>query len=423
MQSLWQSAPLLLAMVLLIGLSAFFSASEAALFYLSWADRRRLERGTRAQRIAAHLLHDPDRLLSAVLFWNLVVNIVYFTLASIVSLRLDQLASSSRGTVAIFATGSLLAIIFCSEMMPKTFAVLRSRWLAGMVGIPLAAAVAAVDPIMPVLRGINLFSRRLLWPSLATEEALEFGDLERAIEVSGEDSELAAQEHTVLRNIINLSDLQVREWMRPRNRYRPFRPPISRSDLRGHRMPSGYLLITGEDGDDVVRALPLRELGTAPADHLERHASPTCIIPWCASVAAAQQKMHHEGTEVGSIVNELGETIGIITLPDILDAVFAVSPERGERLLNREPIRPVRPGVWHVDGVTNLRRLARHFERELPESHHATLAGVVEETLERLPVLGDACDWGPLHLVVVEPLEPDSLLLEVSLTVEEDADE
>ncbi|MEM8681320.1 MAG: CNNM domain-containing protein [Planctomycetota bacterium] len=410
-------------MLLLIGLSAFFSASEAALFYLSWADRRQLAAGNHSQRVAARLLHDPDRLLSAVLFWNLVVNILYFTLGSIVSVRLERHEDMTPGGVAVFATGSLLTIIFFSEMMPKTFAVLRSRWLAGVVSIPLAAAVAAVDPFMPLLRGINLFSRRLLWPGFASEAALEFGDLERAIEVSSEDSELAAQEHTVLRNIVNLSDLQVREWMRPRNRYRPFRPPVSLDDLRGHQFPSGYLLITNPAGDDVVRALPLRELGLAPRRHLEAQASPTCIIPWCASVATAQQKMHEEGTEVGTIVNELGETIGIITLPDILDAIFAISPERGERLLNREPIRQIRPDVWQVEGVTNLRRLARHFECELPESHHATLAGVVEETLERLPVLGDECAWGPLRIRVVEPAEPNSLLLEVTLEVAQEANE
>ena len=82
-------APWLVAMVVLILCSAFFSSSEAACFYLRSADRRRLASGNQAQRMVARLLDEPDRLLTAVLFWNLVVNLAYFTIASIVSLQLE----------------------------------------------------------------------------------------------------------------------------------------------------------------------------------------------------------------------------------------------------------------------------------------------------------------------------------------------
>ena len=148
----------------------------------------------------------------------------------------------------------------------------------------------------------------------------------------------------------------------------------------------------------------------------------TSIVPWCASVAAALEKMQDEGTEVAVVVNELGETIGVMTFSDILDAVFTISPQRGERLLKREPIREIRPGTWHVEGVTNLRRLTRHFQVDLPESHHSTLAGVVEEVLGRLPEAEDRCAWGPLSIRVLPVQEQDGTLLEVSLRVEEDAE-
>ena len=72
----------LAAMALLLVCSAFFSASEAALFYLRRPERRLLAAGNPSQRIAAALLADPDRLLTAVLFWNLLVNLAYFAVAS-----------------------------------------------------------------------------------------------------------------------------------------------------------------------------------------------------------------------------------------------------------------------------------------------------------------------------------------------------
>ena len=73
-------------MAVLLLCSAFFSASEAAMFSLRRAQRRELSKGSRAQQIIARLLDDPDRLLTAVLFWNLIINLSFFTIGSIISL-------------------------------------------------------------------------------------------------------------------------------------------------------------------------------------------------------------------------------------------------------------------------------------------------------------------------------------------------
>ena len=87
---LFEYAPWFAAMAVLVAASAFFSSSEAAMFYLTRADRRILSAGSRAQRIAVRLLADSDRLLTAVLFWNLVVNVAYFAISSIVALSLER---------------------------------------------------------------------------------------------------------------------------------------------------------------------------------------------------------------------------------------------------------------------------------------------------------------------------------------------
>ncbi|MGI9519533.1 MAG: CNNM domain-containing protein, partial [Pirellulaceae bacterium] len=200
MNSLLELWPWLLAMVMLIGLSAFFSASEAALFLLRAGDRRRLETGTAGQRMAARLLDEPDRLLSAVLFWNLVINIIYFAISSVVALRMQTLPLISQAVPVAFALGSLIMIIFFSEMMPKSLAVIRPSTIARLVSIPLSLAVRAADPIMPILRGATLLSRRLIWPGFKPEPYIELLDLERAIQISSEDKAIIEQETAVLRN-------------------------------------------------------------------------------------------------------------------------------------------------------------------------------------------------------------------------------
>jgi len=404
-------SPWLIAMAVLIACSAFFSGSEAALFYLRWEDRRTLASGGPSQRAAARLLKNPDRLLSAVLLWNLAINMTYFGISSIVALHYKEAGNSSRAVA--FSAAALLVIIFCSEMLPKSIAVLSARKFAGFVGIPLSVSVRVLDPVMPALRITSLLSRRLIWPRFVPEPYLEVSDLERAIELSSADTPLIDQERATLRNIVMLSDIRVEEWMRPRTQFITFRSPVALADLRGKMTPSGYLLVTEGDHEDITSAINLTKLVEVPDDNLQRHAHPVSCVPWCATVADVLQQLQRTNCDVAVVVNEFGETIGILTFADILATLFHEDPSRSDRLLDREPIEQVAEGVWHITGMTSLRRLALHFETELPLTTNVTVGGVIQDLLQRLAEEGDEVEWGEFRLCVLKAPRRGQLLIEI----------
>jgi len=408
--------PHLIAMSVLIACSAFFSGSEAALFFLRPRERRQLREGTPADRAAARLLNDPDRLLSAVLFWNLVINVTYFALASIAAMDLGRSEAGGQWQAVLFAFVSLLAIIFFSEMLPKTVAVLSARRISSLVGIPLAIAVRAVDPLMPGLRTITLLSRRLILPRFVPEPYLEVSDLERAIEISKTDASLTEPERQVLQNIVSLSDIRVDEWMRPRMQFLAFRPPVTFADLEGQLTPSGYLLITGADNDEVAGAIALRQMSPVGPDRLERYAEPVLYLPWCTSVANALHQMVSRDREVAAVINELGETVGILTYDDLLSAIFTTTHESGLRPSVREAIRSVSEDVWEVTGMISLRRLARRLGVTVPASRSVTVSGILQDSLQRLPQQGDSCQLGPLQFDVIAAPERGQLLVRVTLS-------
>ena len=412
MELLLEMAAWLIAMGALVCCAAFFSGSEAALFYLRRQDRRDFLSGNPAQRFAARLLENPDRLLTAVLFWNLLVSVAYYTLSAIVSLHL---ANHGRAIeAALFAAGSLLTLILLGQMLPMSLAVIHTRHWAALAGFPLAAAVRALDPLAPALQAVNLLSRRLLWPNFEPEPYMHLGDLEQAIERSTSDAALLAQEQTVLNNIVSLSDIRVDELMRPRTQFLSFRPPVVLDDLQGKIPPSGYLLLTEHDSDDVAAAIPLKYLSDIPDRALEHHAVPVVYVPWCTTAAAALEEMRLRDRRVAAVINELGETIGIVTLEDLLATVFTHSPSRSARLLRTTPIKKVQPGIWHVTGMTSLRRLGNYFETKLPETHNITVAGVTQEVLQRLPVRGDEVAWGPFRWTVLDAPERGQLTVELT---------
>jgi CBS domain containing-hemolysin-like protein len=413
MNSLIGALPLLIVMAALIFLSAFFSASEAALFSLRSAERNDMKNGSLGERTALRLLLDPDRLLSAVLFWNLIINLVYFVLGSIVSLRIERDPESNRFVPIVFAIGSLLVLIFCCEMLPKTIGVLLARRLSSMVSIPIRLAVRVVDPCMPILMAVNRISARVLWPSLKSETVLAVSDLERAIQLSVTDAKLLDQEQAVLRNMVQLSEIRVDEWMRPRSQYRSFRPPVSLAALRGEIPPSGYLLITEPDSDELEFAISLLEAFDLPDSRLEQRAERVMYAPWCATMAEVLEKMRSRGRQVTAVTNEYGETIGVLTLDDIMEAIFTYEPSRSKTLLDQKPIHFISENKWLVSGMTNLRRLVDLVSEDLPPTKNVTVSGVIQESLQRIAQVGDECDWGPFFFRVLEMPQRGHMLIEM----------
>ena len=392
--------PGLLTMTVLLLCSAFFSASEAAMFSLRRAERRELLKGKKSQQIIARLLDDPDRLLTAVLFWNLLMNLSFFTIGSIISLEIEQAGYPTAA--GAFALGSLVTVIVFGEMLPKSLGVLQPQRLAVWLAIPLAVTIRIVNPLLPVFRLATLLSRRLLWPNFEAEPYLHIRDLERAVKLSGADTTLVEQEQRVLESIVLLSDIRAEELMRPRTQFLSYHPPVTLADLKARPPAGGYLLVTEADSEEVAAAIALDDVWRIPDGPLDLLAEPVIYVPWSTHAADVLELFRRRKREVAAVVNEFGETIGILTFDDILDTLFSGAPSRSERMLRRDPIRPITPGVWHVTGMTSVRRLARHFQIEKPATHSVTLSGVIQEVLERLPVPGDECQWGPFHFKILE---------------------
>ena len=414
--------PWLIAMVLLIVFSCFFSASEAALFCLRPRDRRAMRDGGRSEKAAYRLLGNSERLLSAVLFWNLMINITFFAISSVVAIKMERMEHLGQGAAIGFAACSLLGIIFFSEMLPKSISVLRPRMIATLLSLPLTAFVSVLDPVMPMLQGINLVTRRLFFPGINQEAYLDVGDLERAIEISGSSDEtVIRQEQAVLQNIVQLSKIRIDEWMRPRTQFEIFRPPVQIEDLKGEIPRSGYLLITENENEEIEKAIRLDNHFNLPDENIEKLGEPVLYLPWCATVADAFKRLSHKEREVTVVLNEYGETIGILSIEDILETVFTYSPSRSKRLLDKNPIHKISDGKWIISGMMSLRYLVRELAQDLeeldsvPETHSVTVAGVIQEEMQRLAEQGDQCDFGPLNFKVIEIENRGNVLVELTL--------
>jgi putative hemolysin len=392
----------LVAMLVLMGLSACLSASETALFFLSHEEIRGFRMGRARERAAAALLSDPDRVLTGILFWNFVVNLLYFAVAIVVSQRL--LSAHLTTAAGAFSLGALIALLLFGEVVPKVVAATWRRSLAPVVALPILALVRLLDPVLPLFRALTLVARRAFLPHIHQEPFLSTEDLEDAVNVSDLSAEMIRQEKEILHNILDLSEIRVEEVMRPRGSYVALSPPIHAADLGGKMPPGDYVAVVQPGSDDVEAAIALSSFSLISTDRLDEAAADVVYVPWCATLATVLTLLREQFADVASVVNEYGETIGIVTYDDVLDTVLIPEPQRAVRFLAREPVLEVAPGCYHAEGITPLRHLSSRLGIEYePESDElVTLAGLLHERLEHMPSVGDECSWRGFRVRVIE---------------------
>ncbi|KAA5544671.1 DUF21 domain-containing protein [Roseiconus nitratireducens] len=389
-------------MAVLILLSAFFSGSEAAFFSLSPRQRRQLPRSGVGGRIAERLLGDSEQLLSAILFWNLLINMTYFAIASIVAGRLESSSQGGATWALGFTAVSLLTIIFFSEMLPKSIAVLSPARTAVLVAPPLSLAVRIVWIILPLIRTANVLSSRLLWPAFEPENEIDLADIERAVELGTDDAALLERERVALRSLVEIADTRVSELMRPRSKLQLIASPIEDRIVLDDQPPGGYLMVTDSEGQAVIGSLAIRMLRPSQLDHVNEFIEPVIYVPWSAKVARVLDQLNENDLNVAVVVDEYGDAIGALSSDRIFRRMLAPQQDHGGETPHQIAIERLAPDHYRVRGLTSLRQLAKELNVPLTDESVATVAGYIQRCNERLPRLGDQSVLGPYLLTVIE---------------------
>jgi len=433
MNALLESATIWLpwcsAMALLILGSGFFSSSETAFFFLNRDQISHYSTGNSRQRIVASLMQNPDRLLTGILFWNLVINLTYFAVGIVLVGRLT--AAGFTGIAALAGVLNLLGMIIAGEVAPKSLSVIRAQQVAQTCAWPLAASLAVLDPVIPILGKLARILRRTFWPHIKREAQLNPADLERALDTSAAlGRDMIQEEQHVLHNLLDLNEQQAEEIMRPRG-YCLTVPPDGR--LESVQVPNvqhvDYLLVQDRDGHHLHGVLPLDHLRQMTHQTFAEVAEPVVFVPWCASLAQVLTQLEDGFRGVAVVVHEHGEMVGILPYEDIIASIMSESPSRTRRMLRREPLIEVDDNRYHAEGLVTLRYLARRLRVLLTPNDESlfTLAGLFQDRLERIPVQGDRFCWHGwvltaigvtdrgLERVLIEPQE-------IHTTMQEDAE-
>lgn len=407
--------PILLALPFLLAVSTFCSTSETALFSLDYHDRMRLARtAPRAAAIVTDLLARPRELLVSIIFTNILVNTLFMVFTSMLLLA----APSPLVGIAINIF-NLLLLTLIGEVVCKMLAARRRVEIARLVAVPVLLITRALGPLRVFLdRGVIAPLTRLFVPDRSDDRvALTQEELAALLRAGASAGVLDRGESRVLREVLNLGNLRVRDLMTPRADLEFLDADSSAADAvdlaRRTRLTRVPVVKGGLDGDCVgfldMKAFLVAHARARPAPSLAAFTTPPAFVPASARVDLLLEQFRQRGLKVALCVDEFGATVGVITLRDIvreltreLEAETRISGPRTPTAIapgtpltaDDEPVQQP-DGAWSVPGRFPAHDLADMFGLAA-DRRVSTVAGLVFARLGRVPVAGDTVRIGNL---------------------------
>ncbi|EKN3459130.1 HlyC/CorC family transporter [Yersinia enterocolitica] len=417
------TSTLIIILVIMVVVSAYFSASETGMMTLNRYRLRHLSKqGNRAARRVEKLLRRPDRLISLVLIGNNLVNILASALATIVGIRLYGNAG-----VAI-ATGVLtFVVLIFAEVMPKTIAALYPE----RVAFPSSVLLAPLQKIMlPLVWLLNTITRGLMRMcgirgNVHSSDAVSKDELRSIVNESH--SQISRRNQDMLISVLDLEKVTVSDIMVPRNEvvgidinddWKSIMRQLTHS-------PHGRIVLYRQSLDDAIGMLRVREAYRLMTEKKEfnkenllRAADEIYFIPEGTPLNVQLVKFQRNKEKVGMIVDEYGDIQGLVTVEDILEEIVgdfttSMSPSLAEE------VNPQSDGSVLIDGSANVRELNKAFNWSLPIEAR-TINGMLLEELEEIPQVNAQVHVGNylidvldvqenmIKRVRVTPIQPDN---------------
>ena len=387
------------ALVILVGFSAFFSASETAFSSLNQIClKSRAEDGDSSAARVLAMAEQYDKLLSTILIGNNIVNIAA---ASIGTILFTRMLGAERGATVSTIVLTIIVLIF-GEVTPKSLAKEMPEKVATAVSPFLVLLMALMTPLT------WLFTqwKKLLGHFVHSGEAdtITEGELMTMVSEAENDGELTDRESELIRSAIEFDDVEVEEILTPRVDVVAVEDDIPLEELAQTFAESGYSRLPVYHGtiDNIIGVVHEKDFYIArlkKATKIDDLVVPTLYTTGSTQISQLLRTLREQHHHLAVVVDEYGGTEGIITLEDILEELVGEIWDEHDEVT--EDFRKQSDGSWLVSGSASVDDL--YEELDLPEEEDIdsnTVNGLVQEKTCHLPKVGDRFTLGEYDGVV-----------------------
>lgn len=399
----------LIILIILLMLSGFFSSAETALTTVNKIRIRSLaEEGSKRAKTVLKITDDSGKMLSAILIGNNIVNLSASSLTTTIAYKLG-------GSMVAAATAIITVLILLfGEITPKTMATLHAEKMSLIYAPVINIFMKIMTPAIFVINGLSMVVLFILRVDpRAKNDTMTESELRTIVDVSHEDGVIESDEKEMIYNVFDLGDAKAKDVMVPRvhvtfadveSTYEEL-IEIFRED-KFTRLP-----VFEETTDNVIGTINMKDLllfDSKKEFHIRDILREAYFTYEYKNISELLVEMREASFNIAIVLDEYGETAGLITLEDILEEIVGeIHDEYDEN--EEDFVKEVGEREYIIEGSMNLDDLNDRLDIRLESDDYDSLGGFIIQHLDRLPEAGDSITTEDNIRLVVETLDKNRI--------------
>ena len=400
----------ILALLILVVLSSFFSSAETA---LTTVNRIRLqalsEEGNKRADIVLKTIENSSKMLSAILIGNNLVN--NFSAALATALAIKMFGSGSVGIV----TGALtILILIFGEITPKTYATANAEKLSLAYASLILALMKVLTPVIFIINRICRFLLKFLHvdadASLNTMTEME---LRTIVDVSHKDGVIEEEERQMIYNVVDFGDSQAKDVMVPRADVVSVSETASYAEIKDIFRAEKYtrLPVYRDDRDNITGIVNIKDFFFSD-DTESFKVSDIMYKPYFTyefkKTSELLVEMQENSVSIAIVLDEYGAAVGMISLEDLLEEIVGeIRDEYDED--EKDLIQKVSENEYLIEGSVKLDDINDALGLSLHSEDYDSIGGFIIERLDHLPEENESVTTEEQILLIVTKMDKNRI--------------
>ena len=402
----------IISLIILLILSSLFSCSETAFLSVSKIKIRTLaEEGNKKAKLVESLLDNQDRLLSAILVGNNLVNI---GASSLTTATIMAIFGDGAQTVAI-ATGVVtLCILIFGEITPKSLATQNADKLVFALAPFIRFVCVITKPVVFVLNIITGFIIKLLGGNQEHGPSLTEEELKTIVTVGHEEGVLEKEEKEMIHNVFEFGETEIKEIMTPRIHVESLPDDCTYDELMNvyHDAQYSRYPIHDESFDEIIGVLNMKDLLFIDIDKehfdVKKYMRETFVVYEFNQVNDVFASMRKKHATLAIVLDEYGVMSGIVTFEDIVEEIVGEIDDEYDDA--SDDIVKINDHEYLVDGSLNLNEVNDEIDTHFESEDFESIGGLVLGEFSGVPKIKDKIEF-PGVTIIIEKMHKNRIEL------------
>ena len=408
----------IIILLILLVLSAFFSSAETCLTTVNKMRMKSMaDEKVNGADLVLKLAEDPTRLLSSILIGNNIVNLSASSLTTsfAIGLAKNMGFSSMESAITGIATGILtIVIIIFGEILPKSFASANAEKMALIYARPVYTITTILRPLSFIFDKISHGFLYLMHIDPSDKPAITENELRTMVDMGHEDGAIEEEEREMINNVFDLGDAKAKDVMVPGVHVVFADVESSYEELIEIFRENKFtrLPVFEENTDNVIGTINMKDLllyDNTKAFNIRDILREAYFTHEHKNISELLVEMRQASLNIAIVLDEYGETAGLITLEDILEEIVGEIHDEYDTNEEEEIFKKINEYEFVIEGSTNLDDLNDRVELGLESEDYDSLGGYIIEKLDRLPDEKDELTLENGVRIVVDTLDKNRI--------------